>query len=343
MIHTHLKKLLKAYRESGTSFQATSYWESYEKDILEAVSKINISELRSGKYPILATFGFNDVVFTYHPQMSLIRKYLLKFIQGVVIGRRGVLPYANSLQSLREIAISNCNMFSKIYGAKPINSIDMSKFGNPADLISYDGKSYSVAFLDYYFRYCFVNKHINLRGDEVIVELGSGSGYQVEILKKLYPNLTILCFDLPAQLYLCEAYLSEALGHDSVVSSEKTIDWNGLSGVEKGKVHFFGSWQFPLLSNTNIDIFWNAASFGEMEPEVVENYLSYILPNTTWVYLLQSKLGKELSGKTHVKKQTTFEDYQKFLQKFEVVSVEDANKTFGKLPEYFEAIWKKSV
>lgn len=341
MVNTHLKKLLKAYRESDIAFQATSYWESYEKDITDTISKIDISELRSGKYPILATFGFNDVVFTYHPHMSVIRKYILKFIQQFLIGERSILPYANSLHSLRQAAMANCKMFGELTGAKPIKLINMSKFGNPADLINYENNSYSVAFLDYYYRYCFANKYIKLRGDEVIVELGSGSGYQIEMLKKFYPDLTILCFDLPAQLYLCELYLSEAVSREQVVSSEETIYWDDLSGIQKGKIHFFGSWQFPMLKNIKIDIFWNAASFGEMEPEIVQNYLGYILDNATWVYLLQTRFGKELAGKTHVKKQTSLEDYQKFLEGFEVAAIQDANKTFGCLPGYFEGVWKK--
>jgi putative sugar O-methyltransferase len=80
-----------------------------------------------------------------------------------------------------------------------------------------------MKFLSFYVRYCFAQNNIHLKGDETIVELGSGSGFQVELLKKVYPNLTVLCFDLPAQLYLCEQYLVNVFGQEEVVSTEKKL------------------------------------------------------------------------------------------------------------------------
>ena len=70
-----------------------------------------------------------------------------------------------------------------------------------------------MGFLNSYLRYCSVQKSIFLKGDEIIVELGPGLGYQMEVLKKLYLGITILCFDLPVQIYLCESYLLQAY-HD---------------------------------------------------------------------------------------------------------------------------------
>jgi putative sugar O-methyltransferase len=342
MENKQLRNLLDAYKKSDGFFQATSYWASYEESILKVISNIDFSEIRSGKYPILATFGFNDVIYTYHTKVPFHINLALKFIHNFIIKSRSILPYAVGIPSLRQIAFDNCQLSGELSKAIPIDSLSMSTFGNPSDVFEFSGNFYSMAFLDYYLRYCFVHKNMQFKGDEIIVELGSGSGYQIEILKKIYPNITILCFDLPAQLYLCETYLTEALGQDNIVGTTETLEWADLSGIKKGAVHFFGSWQFPLVRKLEIDLFWNAASFGEMEPDVVKNYLDHVVNNAKWIYLLQARYGKETEGKIHVKDKVTFDDYSKYLENYVPTEVRGARKALGHLPGYFEAIWKKA-
>lgn len=125
---------------------------------------------------------------------------------------------------------------------KPISEIEASTFGNPSDLFEINGKKYTMQFLNFYIRLCFAQRQIGLKGTETIVELGSGSGFQVEVLKKVFPNLTILCFDLPFPLVLCEQYLSESLGKQNIVKSVETINWTDLNGLQKGKIHMLGNW-----------------------------------------------------------------------------------------------------
>ena len=200
-------------------------------------------------------------------------------------------------------------------------------------------------FLNQYQRYCFAQQYLGLKGDEIIVELGSGSGYQVEILKKSYPNLTILCFDLPAQLYLCEKYLTGIFGAATIKSSEENLALTDLSSLEKGKIHFFGNWQFPLLKHFNFDVFWNAASFGEMEPAIVANYLSYVKGGAKWVYLLQARNGKESTKTAGVQQPILFENYHALLAKeYRLVGEEDAydaNRRMSKTGGYFQAVWQR--
>jgi hypothetical protein len=201
-----------------------------------------------------------------------------------------------------------------------------------------------MQFLSYYVRYCFSQKHIRFRGDEIVVELGSGSGYQIEVLKKLYPDLTVLCFDLPAQIFLCEKYLTQALGEPSIVGTGRTRGWSDLSSIDRGRVHFFGSWQIPLLENFGFDVFWNAASFGEMEPEIVENYLRYVKGNASWIYLLQARHGKETTGATHVENPIAFGDYEEMLSGYSLQEEHDAWQAHRRLWQsggYFEAVWRK--
>jgi putative sugar O-methyltransferase len=343
-IPTELRALVAAYEAAPKEFHATAYWASYSKEILDTIATMDMRDIHSGKYPILATMSFGDVAYYYHPHLAWWKNAALKLIQGYLVKNRRILPYDLRVSDIGEMAYRHCELLGRASAAKPLSSIEMSTFGNPADLVTVNGKRYSINFLTYYVRYCFAHEHIGFKGDETVVELGSGSGRQVELLKKLYPGMTILCFDLPAQIYLCERYLTEALGKDSLVATEVTLGWHDLSRLEKGRVYCFGNWQMPMVSALDFDVFWNAASFGEMEPSVVERYLSYVRGRARWIYLLQAREGKETAGKIHVEKKTTFADYDRFLSGYALVKADDAYDAHRKVAHtggYFEAVWKR--
>lgn len=342
----HLDKLNAAYRNAPEIFQAGRYWRAYEEQITDEVRKADFSELRSGKYPIFTTFGFNDLVYYYHPRMPFYVKFGRQLVRKLFINNRASLPYSLRLSDIQEMAYKHSSLQGQLSGAQPISGVEASDFGKPHDLFIVKGKKYTMKFLSFYVRYCFAQKHVKFQGDEIIIELGSGSGFQVEILKKMYPNLTILCFDLPAQLYLCEKYLENVLGRQEVISSEKNLDISDLTNLEKGKVHMFGNWQFPLLKNFKFDVFWNAASFGEMEPGIVANYLKYVNENANWIYLMQARNGKESSADSGVIMPIRFADYNTMLGD-DYVLVEDddaydAHRRVSQTGGYFQALWKKN-
>ena len=327
-----LDRLYNEYKNAPELFQAGRYWKAYEDRIISQIRSADIEQLRSGKYPIFGTFGFSEQVYNYRINMRFYKKLTRQIIRKLFITNRAILPYSIKLSDIREMAYNHCLLQGQIANTTSISEIETSTFGNPEDLFEINGKKYTMQFLNYYIRFCFAQKNLKLRGDETIVELGSGSGLQVEILKKIYPNLTILCFDLPAPLFLCEQYLAKALGDDVVTN------------IEKGKVYMFGNWNFPLLQSFKFDVFWNAASFGEMEPNIVKNYLSYIMGNCQYVYLLQARKGKESSGTSGVATPIKYNDYVSMLDGFEVIEEADALDAHRKMSQsggYFQAVWEK--
>lgn len=137
---------------------------------------------------------------------------------------------------------------------------------------------------------------------------------------------------------------SESLGEKNIMKSLKTIDWTDLNGLEKGKVHMFGNWKSPLLNKINFDIFWNAASFGEMEPDIVKNYLGYVLDSCDFIYLLQARNGKESARTSGVVTPITFNDYNVMLRKYQLIKESDAFEAHRKMSQsggYFQSVWKK--
>lgn len=337
-----LKRLFEAYSKAPEIFHATRYWKDSTLEVCNEIEKADLSKMRSGEYPIFAKFGFGEYVYK-NVYKSLPRKLAFEVIQPFL--PKLPLPYFLDVSDIREMAFKHCIDGGLISGALPVTTIETSTFGSPNDLFEIRGKKYTMSFLSKYLRYCFVHKHVHFTGNETIVELGSGSGHQIEVLKKLYPGLTILCFDLPGPLFLCQEYLSRALGDQAIVGSESTLNLTDLSSIEKGKVHFFGNWQFPLLEHFAFDLFWNAASFGEMEPNVVENYLGYVRGKAKWIYLLQTRKGKESYAHSGVEKPITFEDYNRLLPGYKLLEEEDAYFAHMRMRHsggYFQAVWEKN-
>lgn len=345
--HPRLANLMAAYRAAPSEFQATSYWAAYEGKLMQEVGSLDLTRLRSGQAQILETFGFSDITYKYQSKKFFLERWLLQALTKTFGNVREISPYGIKLRDIREMAIHHCRLVGELAHARPIEELSVSEFGKPADLFEYEGNKYTMPFLNNYVRYCFAKKHIPLRGSELFVELGTGSGYQVEVLKKVHPNMTVLCFDLPVQLFLCEEYLRNVFGEDAIVSSEETSSWSDMSGIRPGKIHFFGNWKWPLLKGLQIDLFWNAASFGEMEPEVVRNYLSYIRDAVDYVFLLQARHGKQTYGQhSVVKKRITFGDYQQMLEGFQVLAEQDAwhaHKRLAGSGGYFQACWKSGL
>jgi len=189
-----LDRLYLKYKNAPEIFQAGRYWKAYETKIVEEIKNADIEQLRSGKYPIFNTFGFTEQVYNYQDGIPFFHKLVKKIIRKLFITNRATLPYSLKLSDIREMAYENCKLHGQISKTKSISEIATSMFGNPNDLFEINGKKYTMQFLNFYIRFCFMQEHLQLKGDETIVELGPGSGFQIEILKKIFPDLTILCF-----------------------------------------------------------------------------------------------------------------------------------------------------
>ena len=178
-----------------------------------------------------------------------------------------------------------------------------------------------------------------------VMELGSGSGKQIEVMKKLHPKLCFIVFDIPPQLYVCEQYLS-ALFPDSVVSYRDTREMSSLPDNREGKIFIFGNWKLPEVEGMTYDLFVNSASFQEMEPEVALNYLKYIGKQATqFVFLHQLMGGKNQAsreGTAGVLKRTTLDHYKKGLEDFHLLDMSKSTILAHMSALYDFSFWERN-
>ena len=108
-----------------------------------------------------------------------------------------------------------------------------------------------------------------------------------------------------------------------------------------------GNGRFPLLRDLAFDLFWNSASFQEMEPEVVANYLNIVDQRAKTVYLHQKMAGKEVAGKKGkhgVLRRTTLEDYRRGLSRYTLVDLSEGALPFRGVSEagYRASFWRRA-
>src|SRR5687768_16940227 len=129
-----LQTLLQEYSKAPEIYHATRYWEAYEQRIVKEIERADLAQLRSGKYPIFATFGFNENIYHYRHDISWHKKLNQKLIRKYFIGGKSILPYNLRLKDIREMAYRHADVLGQAVGAKPISDIEASSFGNPQDL-----------------------------------------------------------------------------------------------------------------------------------------------------------------------------------------------------------------
>ena len=311
-------------------YQATNYWDFYAKSLVPELQSQGLHDFRNRRGSNLVSFGaseprerFRDIslegVRLLNNKYSKRIPFWTRFLRSVnsVLNRAlDTLPaktlYRISTDDVHALAFEHANAVGQRRRAKPLSDIESSRFGNPGAGFDVDKKFYTSNFLRYYLRYTFCSQFMDFSGGKVVTELASGYGGQAEVLKKLHPDLTIMLFDLPPQLYVCEMYLKSVFP-DDVISFRETRNITSVQNLEKGKIYIFGNWQFPMLADAPTDLFTSAISLDEIDRPEALNYLDIAVAQAANVYLAQNIGNVTLAsapGKPGVLERVIWQDYE---------------------------------
>jgi len=197
-----LELMLDDIKKSPKKYQPTNYWAVYEKLFLPELYEQGLKDFRRRRGSILSSFGATD----FPPLLFDLTKS--KFIMNKVTSRipkwkkkakatnrsidRFLSLFPEWKKSKRRESFTNAEKYGLSKGAPSLRKIEVSSIGNPEDFIEIDGKYYSESFIYYYLRYCYCTLFTEFDEINVIAELGSGSGKQLELIKKLHPHITFL-------------------------------------------------------------------------------------------------------------------------------------------------------
>jgi putative sugar O-methyltransferase len=354
-----LDLMLQDMNSASYLYKPTNYWQNYVKFFQHELKLHGLHDFRRRKNSVLATFGGNDIdpihYVAYTPE-SIFPPTTKKFVRMLLrfllrkksfenqLAKIAQFYFGLNLNELRCLFYEYAKLYGEQNGAKPISNLSASTVGNPENVVTINSNSYTDSFLYHYVEYAYCCKFINFESIESIMELGSGAGTQVEILKKLYPHLTFYLFDIPPQLYVCEQYLTE-LFPESVISYKETRELKSIPQNTKGKIFFLGPWKLPQLEDFRYDLFWNDASLQEMEPEIVLNYLKFVNQQAKFAYMNERMEGTTLvqkKGQQGVLKQTKLDHYKKGLKDFILQDMSKPTSTIRGISDYCWTFWKKS-
>lgn len=201
-----------------------------------------------------------------------------------------------------EIALLYQLLRQSTCAATILSKVEDSGIGNP-NLYAFDGRRYSsnllhhVALLALMFRLSGTTT-----GCRRVVEIGGGYGALPEILVKLQADALdyFVAIDIPPLVYVTTQYL-KAVFPGRVVDYREVRSAGAISPADiRGKILVIPPWTVPAL-RLEYDLFWNSASFQEMEDEVVDNYLEHIggASRSIFINTLTAGHRQGLGGQLH--------------------------------------------
>ncbi|WP_158699526.1 putative sugar O-methyltransferase [Magnetospirillum gryphiswaldense] len=363
-----LDMMMSELRKADPIYQPTPYWAYYEALVVEELKRSGLSDFRAREGSWGGAFGSTELLPpSFLLNLDCVRllsnKYtrripgwrdMLHKLSAVLSRQLCAIPhaigYGSSVRDLQMLSWHYVNDQARQFGAPTLDHIGTDTAGNPQDVFVMGDHSYTMQFLKFYWRYVWSCQWIDYKNAKIIVELGSGMGSQAEIFHKLHPQAAVVLFDLPPQLYVAERYL-DTVFPGKVVSFRQTRSIKDLSAIEPGKIYMFGNWEIPMLGDGPVDVFWNARSLGETEPEVVANYLSLVTKSCRWVYLNQVLGGQTLLSSVDgpgVRRRTLWSDYETAMQDYQLLGRRPSlqpyqpTSTLREFNSYAdEAVWMK--
>ena len=304
-------------------YRPTSFWAEASQKLAHEFVEIGIENFRRG--PLALSY----FVPTYGPpalgllkeQVELLTQTFNRHYPDHKRGRLALNAYLsghlNALADYRVLIAANSEP-----DALGLTDFSESSIGNPIEQHCLDGKNYSRSALNYLLGLSLLKQNADLSSIKTVLEIGGGFGTLGEILGKAprkgpkYINV-----DIPPTYFAAEYYLKTVFDNDKVASFANIKDLSSINISDLPDFTVMCPLQLEKLQG-EVDLFVNFISFQEMEPEVVENYLSHVNRlGTKWILLRNMREGKQrtTSSVIGVRDPILDTDYIKFLPSYDFI------------------------
>lgn len=278
-----LHHMLEMTENADAKLRPTNYWLNYRKRFLAELHKKGLKDFRQRHDSVLSSFGAVDI--DPYPSVSVTLPkgggFLGRLITRTIEKTPGVSLNISGLSTEALVEYGYWRT-RQAFAEKEldIRACQTDRIGNPVDVYEIDGSLWSIAQLRDCTTYLGFVGEVSVPDDGIVCELGPGLGRTAGIMASYHPEQTLILFDIPPQLYVSNQYLKKRFG-DRVVAYDRAIeiDMKGkkhLPDEYRGKIIILPTAKMPEWSDLKIDLFWNSASFQEMETDVVENYLGLV-------------------------------------------------------------------
>ncbi len=289
--YPELDRVIELGREQKKIYQPSSFWKKVTSDIVALIEKYGIEEFRTHK-TIFSYFApsYGRPSNSFNEKISEDISHLIQ--------KSGTLKQQLAMEEFLSgyfHALSDYRVFSSsdIHKKAPfLHDFSESNFGNPIEQFEFYGKKYSRSALNYILGLCFLKKNIPYQENiNTVMEIGGGFGTLGEVLfytkGSKYINI-----DIPPVSFVSWNYLNNLYGESGV---EPFIHDKDIINIEElNSCSVFNAWDIEKLHG-KIDLFVNFISFQEMEPDIVENYLSHVKRlSPKYILLRNMREGKQV-------------------------------------------------
>ena len=363
----YLDEMMDDLKKAPYEYRPGNFWEYYIPTINKQLKGLDLNEFRRQALTAISvqTFGGGSDEGTFHgwnihPFSPLFEKFdsclpvrgynRLINLFAKLFSLAGIFSFRASIArryynlALRKVH-NSAYYISQLHDSNhDLEKIEESPEGSP-HCFTADGRKYTLYFLDKFLEYVQMKNIVDFSHIKYVLEIGGGIGIQAVILMKCHPHLKVCLVDIPPSLYVAQQYL-DALFPGEVLKYHEAKRLKSINSdvMDKYKVVCLAPWMFKSLNDDMFDLFINSESFQEMEPWIVENYLSEVKRCTKkWIYLKNLSHGspKGTKGKGGVLKPTSRVDYIKYCKpEFELVKEEPAISVNGINNDFSAIIFK---
>jgi putative sugar O-methyltransferase len=294
-----LTEMIADMKAQNALHRPTPYWDWYIDYILNGLKTYGIKDFR-GHWEISKGFGDPILLEPWERPKNQFKVWAFKTVVGLPI----FSSVAGQYRSMRDWYASQIRDYKARYYRAVIADLETGVLknrdlpemlvGSPGDTFDLNGQTYATLYLDFAARINTAAKRIPLDRVRSVFEVGGGFGGNAHLLVHLYPNIRkYLIVDIPPILY-CETQYLKAFFGNAVRDYRAVKAQDEVSFRDDDSLEFIviAPWQLNQMNDCQIDVFWNSASFQEMEKDVVAFYAEEAAqkkPN--WVYLYTLKNG----------------------------------------------------
>ena len=269
IIDSDLKFMVDVYLRSESYRKATIYW-----------NYLNIKNLKQlfddGYSNFKQTIAKNYFTFvTDHDSIFFSRLLVSNDLEGTIelkeIGKKhSHFTYQESFR------FNYYTILLNHYGIKKYGPLHFEEpnIGNPP-YIEINGKRVTQDLLNSHIELSEIDKSINIRRFNSILELGAGSGRTAFNVIKTYPHLKYIIADIPPALYIAQRYLSECFKEKSI---SKFKIFNNQEEFRKtlleNDIIFILPDQLVYFDKNSIDLFLAIDCLHEMTKERIKYYFN---------------------------------------------------------------------
>ncbi len=336
MDDTLLEAMLADVPKAPELFKPTQFWAQGMMPILRDLKQQGFHNFRAHRSALdmyVPIYGAVDYFVDRAPMDKLIDQFAVQMPDLAEMWRNKINGHDLAKRDYEILLAADPG------GAPEFDRVFESLVGEPVENHIFDGRTFSCAMLRYLKCLAFLKKQVDTQPIRNVLEIGGGYGSLGEIfLRSGSRNYFYVDVDIPPTAAVSTYYLQAAFGRDKVAHYLQTRDLQPIR-VEQLRANGFKAavlcpWQLPYLEG-DFDLFVNATSFQEMEPEVVKNYAVHVSRLTKgYILLKNSRHGKVTATDEKavgVRQPTTREHYLSYFNQFAVKAIEAS--VFGQVYE----------